>query len=461
MEKQKIKASKFSMLLLLLIVCSFPSFSKTDQEEFIDVAKAVMPSIVNIRTKTLVKRTVVNPFDQFFYGDNSGKEIEREGASLGSGFVMDEEGLIITNNHVITDATEIFVKFDTGKEYSAEVLGRDPETDIAILKIINTKDKFKPIQMADSDNIDVGQWAIAIGNPFGLNSTMTLGIISATGRSGYGLERYEDFIQTDAAINPGNSGGPLIDIYGKVIGVNTAIISNSGGSVGLGFAIPINIVKKVTESIKKYGEVRRPMLGVRFEPNFDAKMAESIGLDSPNGALIAEVTDESPAEVIGLKRGDVILSINGRPIENYSQAVAIIGTYQPGEEITLKIYRKEGNHTGKERTVTAVLASRDEENLNPSSDILGMKLRTLNETLRTKYGYPDIKKGIAVLEVDKKSQAARLGITEGSLILEINNTEVQSVRELKEVYDAIQNGNNVLLYIEKNDFGRYLLLKKE
>jgi Do/DeqQ family serine protease len=461
MERQKIKASKFSLLLLLLIVCSFPSFSKTDQEEFIEVAKAVMPSIVNIRTKTVVKQSVVNPFDEFFYGESSPRETEKEGASLGSGFVIDKDGLIMTNNHVIADAAEIYVKFDNGKEYLAEIMGKDPETDLAMLKIINTKEKFKPMHMANSDNVEVGQWAIAIGNPFGFNNTMTLGIISATGRSGYGLERYEDYIQTDASINPGNSGGPLIDIYGNVIGVNTWAWTSTGESNGVGFAIPINIVKKVAESIKKYGEVRRPMLGVRFQPDFDAKLAESMGLDSPNGALIAEVFDESPAEIIGLKKGDVILSINDRPIENYSQAVGIIGTYQPGEEITLKVFRKEGKNTGKERTVSVVLTSRDEDNLNPSSDLLGMKLRTLNEVLRNKYDLPDVKKGIAVLEVDRKSQAARLGITEGSLILEINNIEVQSVKELREVYDKISNGSNILLYIEKNDYGRYLLLKKD
>lgn len=461
MERQKNKAAKFSLFLFLLLAFSFLTFSASEQEQFIEVAKSVMPSIVNIRTKTLVKKTIVNPFDEFFYGDSTPREIEREGVSLGSGFVIEKDGLVITNNHVIKDASEIFVKFDSGKEYSAEILGKDPETDLALLKIISSNESFKPVFIADSDEIEVGQWAIAIGNPFGLNSTMTLGIISATGRSGYGLERYENYIQTDASINPGNSGGPLIDIYGNVIGVNTAIITNSGGSVGLGFALPINTVKKVSESIKKFGEVRRPMLGVRFEPTFDSKIAEMMGLDSPAGALIAEVFDESPAEISGLKRRDVILSINGRPIENYTQAVAIIGTYQPGEELTLKVYRKDGKLTGKERTVTVVLTTRDEDNLNPSTDLLGMKLRTLNEALRKKYNYPDVKQGIAVLEVDRKSQAARLGVTEGSLILEINNTEVQSVKELKEIYDKTDSGENVLLYIEKNDYGRYRLFKKE
>lgn len=446
---------KVTITLLFMTLVSLVSFSATDQEEFVKVAQNLMPSIVNIRTKTTVKQTVVDPFEQFFFGESAPRQIEREGSSLGSGFVISEDGEIVTNNHVIEGASEIFVKFDNKKEYEAEIVGKDPETDIALLKIINTKDKFKPVKFADSDFLKVGQWAIAIGNPYGLNNTMTLGIISAIGRSGYGIERIEDFIQTDASINPGNSGGPLIDIYGNVIGVNTAIISKTGGNTGIGFAIPSNIVKKVVESIQKYGEVRRPFMGVRFQPDFTSKMAESMGLKDGKGALIAEIVDESPAADAGLMRGDVITAINGRVIETYANAIAIISSFQPGEEISVTIFRK-----GKERNITLKLGSRSDESLNPSEAILGMQLRTLNEALRDKYKYSDTKEGVVVLNVDPSSQAARIGIKEGYLIVEINNTIVKSLKDLKQVYNAIDEGENVLLYIENKDFGRYILLKK-
>jgi serine protease Do len=414
---------------------------------------------VNIRTKTVITQTIINPFDQFFYGESNPRQIEREGASLGSGFVVDKSGVIITNNHVVKDATEVYVKFDNGKEYSAEVLGGDTMTDVAVLKIKDSEDEFKPVVMGDSDKLKRGQWAIAIGNPFGLNSTMTLGIISSTGRSGAGLEQFANYIQTDAAINPGNSGGPLIDIYGNVIGVNTAIISNSGGSIGLGFAIPINTVKKIAESIEKYGKVRRPLLGVRFEPNFNSKMAEAMGLETANGALIADVIDDSAAEDAGLKRRDVILAINGIEIKNYAQAVTLIGTYQPGDEIELEVYRKDGLREGKKRTVKAVLASREEMMLTQGTYMSGMKLATLEEQEKEKYGYDKSQSGVIILEVDQNSQAARVGIKEGDLILEINNAEVQSLKEFKEIYDSINN-SNVLLYILRNGYGGYYILNK-
>lgn len=454
-------ARVLSLLVLIFIFSSLSTFSLTDQEQFANVAERVIPSIVNIRTKTKVTQSVINPFDQFFYGDRNPREIEREGSSLGSGFVIDKEGLIITNNHVIQNATEIYVKFDNGKEYSAEIVGRDPQTDVAVIKIINTNDKFTPVDMGDSDKIKVGHWAIAIGNPFGLNSTMTLGIISATGRGSANLQGYADYIQTDASINPGNSGGPLIDIYGNVIGVNTAIISNSGGNIGLGFAIPINTVKRIANSIREYGEVKRPLLGVRFEPNFDSSMAKAMGLESSNGALIAEVIEDSPAEKAELKRRDVILAIDGKEIKNYAQAVAIIGTYQPGEKIKLTVYRKEGLGKGKKRSVTAILTARDGYLSTHKNSYFGMKLATLDNDAKEKYGYSKRQSGVVILEVNPNSQIARNGIKEGDLILEINNIEIKSFNEFKEIYDKAAPNSDILLYMVRDGYGGYHIMKKE
>jgi Do/DeqQ family serine protease len=461
MKIKRAKVRNLSLLSLLFLLFSFSTYSLTDQEQFAKIAEDVMPSVVNIRTKTVVTQTVVDPFQQFFYGESQPRQVEREGASLGSGFVIDEKGVIVTNNHVIKDATEVYVKFDNGKEYSAKILGGDAFTDIAVLQIEDAKEKFKPVVMGDSDKLKVGYWAIAIGNPFGLNSSMTLGIISSTGRREAGLERFANYIQTDAPINPGNSGGPLINIDGKVVGVNTAIISNSGGSIGLGFAIPINMVKKIAVSIEKHGEVIRPLLGVRFEPNFDSKMSETMGLEVPTGALIAEVIDDSPAQKAGLKRRDIILSIDGKEIRNYAQAVSMVGAYQPGDELELRVYRKEGLRAGKERVVKAVLASRDDTVLaQQGTFILGMKLQTLDKDLREKYKHNKKLSGVAIVEVDRSSQAAKQGLKEGDLILEINNTEIKSLKEFKEIYEKSEDKSNVLLYIIRNGFGGYYILNK-
>ena len=267
------KKTAVVVLGFLLTVISVFGSAREEQDSFIKVAEEVMPAVVNISTEKTITRKYVDPFEELFndpfFGNNQsqnrrGIDIKQNASSLGSGFVISADGYVVTNYHVISDADKIEVKFADKETYSAKIVGSDPETDVALLKIEGNKSDFKSIELGDSDNIKIGQWAIAFGNPYGLNNSMTVGIVSAKGRSGMGIETYENFIQTDASINPGNSGGALVDIDGKVIGVNTAILSQSGGNVGIGFAIPVNMVKNIVKNLKDNGKVKRGYLGVTF-----------------------------------------------------------------------------------------------------------------------------------------------------------------------------------------------------
>jgi len=289
------------------------------QDAFVQVYKNTKDSIVNIRTKKTVTVNTYNPLEELLFGRSGGVE-KRESGALGSGFVVSEDGYIVTNNHVVSNADEIFVKFSDGREYKTKLIGTSSEVDIAVLKI-EANEKFKPLEFSDSDKIEIGQWSIAFGNPMGLNDSMTVGVISAAGRSSLGIEEIENFIQTDAAINQGNSGGPLIDINGKVIGVNTAILSTSGGSVGLGFAIPSNLASVVKDSIIATGKFEKPYIGVYLN-NLDSEKIKALNIKSTNGVLIAKVVADGPAARAGIQANDVIVAVNGKAVNS---AGAFIG----------------------------------------------------------------------------------------------------------------------------------------
>ncbi|OQY08164.1 MAG: hypothetical protein B6I28_05045, partial [Fusobacteriia bacterium 4572_132] len=259
------KKTYFFILMTILSITSFGTVKET-QDAFVKVAERVKPAIVNISTTKTIKQRYYDPFDSFFGQRSQPRIYERKATALGSGFVVSKEGYILTNNHVIEGADEIEVKFSDGSEYEAEIVGSDKDTDVGVLKIKSKKKNFKFLELGNSEEVKVGYWAIAFGNPYGLASTMTVGIVSAKGRSGMGIENYENFIQTDASINPGNSGGPLVDLDGKVIGINTAILSKSGGNIGIGFAIPIDMVKIIKDSLIKTGKVNRAWLGVSVQP---------------------------------------------------------------------------------------------------------------------------------------------------------------------------------------------------
>ena len=306
------------------------------QDAFVQVYKNTKDSIVNIRTKKTVTVNTYNPLEELLFGRSGGVE-KRESGALGSGFVVSEDGYVVTNNHVVSNADEIFVKFSDGREYKTKLIGTSPEVDIAVLKI-EANEKFKPLEFSDSDKIEIGQWSIAFGNPMGLNDSMTVGVISAAGRSSLGIEEIENFIQTDAAINQGNSGGPLIDINGKVIGVNTAILSTSGGSVGLGFAIPSNLASVVKDSIIATGKFEKPYIGVYLN-NLDSEKIKALNIKSTNGVLIAKVVADGPAARAGIQANDVIVAVNGKAVNSAGAFIGELAAKKVGESVELSVIR--------------------------------------------------------------------------------------------------------------------------
>ena len=333
-------------IIFLTIILSFgflnQSNSKPVPGSFADLAEKLMPSVVNISTSTTVV-TKTNPLPFQFppgspFGDmfkEFGDPQERQSAALGSGFIIDEKGIVITNNHVIQDADDIIVRVNGDQEFKAKVLGADPLMDIAVLQL-ETDKKFVPVSFGNSDNARIGDWVIAIGNPFGLGGTVTAGIISARNRS-IGLSRYEDFIQTDASINSGNSGGPLFDMDGNVIGINTAILGRNG-SIGIGFSIPSNSAQIVINQLIKYGETKRGWLGVRIQ-DVTKEIAEVEKLDKPKGALVASVAENSPSQKAGIKAGDIILEFNGKKINQMKELPAIVARTEVGKNVEVKIWR--------------------------------------------------------------------------------------------------------------------------
>ena len=318
------------------------------QDAFVGVHNSVKDSIVNIRTKKTVTVNTYNPLEELLYGRSGGQE-KRESGSLGSGFVVSKDGYVVTNNHVIDGADEIYVKFSNGREYRTKLVGTSPEVDIAVLKI-DSNETFKPLEFANSDQVQIGQWSIAFGNPLGLNDSMTVGIVSAAGRSSLGIEEIENFIQTDAAINQGNSGGPLIDITGKVIGVNTAIYSQSGGSVGIGFAIPANLVTTVKDSIIATGKFEKPYIGV-YLGNLDADKVKALNLKSSNGVFVAGAVPNGPAAAAGITKNDVITAVDGKEVNSAGAFVGEIAAKKVGQSVKLTISRN-----GKITEVSVTLA---------------------------------------------------------------------------------------------------------
>ena len=337
----KIKA----IFLSLILVFNFSSISNSQNipNSFADLAEKLMPSVVNISTtQTVVTRS--NPFPNFQFPPGSpfgdmfkefGTPQERQSSALGSGFIIDEKGILVTNNHVIEGAEDIVVQVNGEKKFKAKVIGADPLSDIAVLKI-ESKEKFLPVRFGDSDKARIGDWVIAIGNPFGLGGTVTSGIISARNRS-IGLSRYEDYIQTDASINSGNSGGPLFDMNGDVIGINTAILGRSG-NVGIGFSIPSNSAKIVIDQLIEFGETKRGWLGVRIQ-DVTKEIAEVEKLDEPRGALVASVAPNSPSEKAGVKSGDIILEFNGEKINQMKELPIIVARTEVGKKVKVKIWR--------------------------------------------------------------------------------------------------------------------------
>jgi len=462
-------------IIFLTIIFSFgflnQSYSRTVPESFADLAEKLMPSVVNISTSTTVV-TKSNPLPFQFppgspFGDmfkEFGDPQERQSAALGSGFIIDEKGIVITNNHVIQDADDIIVRVNGDQEFKAKVLGADPLMDIAVLQL-ETNEKFIPVAFGDSDKARIGDWVIAIGNPFGLGGTVTAGIISARNRS-IGLSRYEDFIQTDASINSGNSGGPLFDMEGNVIGINTAILGRNG-SIGIGFSIPSNSAQIVIDQLIEFGETKRGWLGVRIQ-DVTKEIAEVEKLDKPRGALVASVAENSPSEKAGIKAGDIILEFNGERINQMKELPAIVARTQVGKNVEVKIWRDKQEIIknvllGRLETSEDFKVSEKQKTIDTTDQIEDLKItvRSLNKDDIKNRNLPNQTTGLVITSIQNNSPLAG-SIEVNSIIVEAQKERIKSIDDLKQITKQVLNSNQktILLAIYNNqNQRRYIGIK--
>jgi len=435
------KYFKFILVFFLSLSISFAGNAKDIPSSFADLAERVMPSVVNISTTTTVT-TQANPFPfQFPPGSpfedmfkEFGTPQKRKSSALGSGFIVDENGVVITNNHVIQGAEDIVVRVNGDKEFKAKVIGADPGMDIAVLQM-ETDEKFVPVKFGDSDKARIGDWVIAIGNPFGFGGTVTSGIISARNRS-IGLSRYEDFIQTDASINQGNSGGPLFNMDGDVIGINTAILGPSG-SIGIGFAIPSNNAKKVIEQLIEFGETKRGWLGVRIQ-YVSKEIAEVEKLDKPRGALVASVADGSPSDDAGIKPGDIILEFDGNPINEMSELPKIVAATDVGKKVKVKIWRNQ-RELAKNIVLGRLETSSDFKSQGKVTQkpkekkIEGLKItvRLLDKNDVAERKLPKGTTGVVITNIEKDSPLNYLEVN--NIIVEAQKRKINTIGDLNNI----------------------------
>jgi len=442
---------------------------------FAPVVKRVAPSVVNVFTTKTVRNQSPemmpffdDPFFRRFFGEPFGGEQPRrqprkfKERSLGSGVVVSKDGYILTNNHVVDGADEVKVSLAKDKkEYTAKIAGRDPKTDIAVLKIDARDLPF--VTFADSDKIEVGDVVLALGNPFGIGQTVTMGIVSAVGRGGMHIEDYEDFIQTDAAINPGNSGGPLVDAEGRLIGINTAILSRSGGNQGVGFAVPVNLARNVMEQIIDKGKVVRGFLGVLLQ-DLDPALAKQFNVpDNANGALVVEVTEKSAAADAGLKSGDVIVELNGTPVKDSRNLKLMVGRLAPGDKATVKTLRD-----GKEKIFTLTLKEMPEQKLasdnsrseEGDSDALnGVAVGDIDAAARSQFNLAENVKGAVITDVDPNSASYEAGLRPGDVIQEIDHKRVTNAEEAVSVSKHVK-AKQVLVRVWSHGGSRYVVVNE-
>jgi serine protease Do len=456
---------------------------------FAPVVEKVAPSVVTISTSKMVKRgaDAQNPmfndptFRRFFGipdeeeatppgnrrrgGGGGGENKRKQSIGLGSGVIVSAEGHILTNNHVIDGADEILVTIGNEKhEYKAKKIGTDPSTDIAVLKI--EANNLRPIVFADSDKLRVGDLAIAVGNPFGLTQSVTMGIVSAVGRGGTGITDYENFIQTDASINPGNSGGALVDTEGRLIGINTAIFSRSGGNQGIGFAVPANLAHSVMEGIMKSGRVSRGYLGIGLDAVND-DLVKQLNLPSTDGAVVTQVEPGSPSEKAGIEAYDVVISVNGRKVEGPRELRLFVASLAPGTKAEVTVLRD-----GKEKSITVTLAERpapkiagntpDDQNSKEPDVLDGVTVGDIDADARKKFDVPDtIKRGVVVMSIDDDSPSADAGIRVGDVILDINRTPVTDAKQAVELSEKLKKEKKVLLRVASKGGTRLLVVERK
>ena len=462
----------FKKIFFYLLVLNLTSIkAQAVPESFADLAEKLMPSVVNISTTQTV-RTTTNQFPfQFPPGSPFGemfkdfeRPTERKASSLGSGFIIKAEGIVITNNHVIANAEDILIRVGD-KEYNAEVIGADPYMDLAVLKM-KTKDKFKPVSFGDSSKARVGDWVVAIGNPFGLGGTVTSGIISARNRQ-IGLTRYEDFIQTDASINQGNSGGPLFNLKGEVIGVNTAIIApGQSGSIGIGFAIPANAASNVIDQLIKFGETKRGWLGVRIQ-EVTKEIADVEKLKKPEGALVASVGKNSPADKSGIKAGDIILEFDGKKINTMKKLPNVVASTEVGKSVELKIWRNK-KLISKRLVLGRLETSEEFEETKPKVvkkdeeiDSLKIAVREINDQDMSSRNLNKKTKGVVITDISNRSPLVNL-LNVNDIIIEVQKKPIKSIADFKKLVNNIfKKGEKTLLLtiINQNNRRRYLGVK--
>ncbi|KAB0664228.1 DegQ family serine endoprotease [Oryzomonas japonica] len=454
--------------LIATLAIPVMSIAKPISPDFVALAKRLKPTVVNIRTTKNIKPRqrarhpqlqqppFGNFFDDFFgrYFDEAPQQRPRREQALGTGFIISAEGYILTNNHVVSGADEVMVKLSDGREIKGELTGSDEKLDLALIKI-SEKEKLPVAELGDSDNLEVGEWVMAIGNPFGLAQTVTAGIVSAKGRV-IGSGPYDDYIQTDASINPGNSGGPLFDANGRVIGINTAIIA---GGQGIGFAIPINMAKDIVAQLRDKGKVTRGYLGVRFQP-LTADLAKSFGLDSDKGALIANVEKDTPADKAGLKAGDIILEYDGKPITEGNELPRYVAATPIDKKVKLMIFRD-----GKKQVVGVTIARLKDGEAQAAaagtteSASIGIVVQELTKELASRLGIRDTK-GLIVSEVKPGSSAEEAGIAPGDMIIEVNGQGPDTREKYNAVVAKLKKGDVARLLLKHPDGALYYVAVK-
>ena len=465
------KVKIFLLSFLFIFGFNLNSNSQSIPGSFADLAERLMPSVVNISTtQTVVTRS--NPFPGFEFPPGSpfgdmfkefGTPQERQSSALGSGFIIDEKGIVVTNNHVIDGAEDIVVQVNGEKKFNAKVIGADPLSDIAVLQL-DTKEKFIPVKFGDSDKARIGDWVIAIGNPFGLGGTVTSGIISARNRS-IGLSRYEDYIQTDASINSGNSGGPLFDMNGDVIGINTAILGRNG-SIGIGFSIPSNSAKIVIDQLIEFGETKRGWLGVRIQ-DVTKEIAEIENLDEPRGALVASVAQNSPSDKAGVKAGDIILEFDGEKIKEMKELPIIVARTEVGKKVKVKIWRNKKEIT-KTITLGRLETSEDFKVAEKNVPLEEQRIESLKITVRNlskddikNRNLPNQTSGLVITQIDGDSPLAS-SIEINSIILEAQKKKIRNPEDLIQLVQKVLNSNQktilLVIYNSQNQ-RRYIGIK--
>ncbi len=473
-----------TVLLCFFLLTTAPAPAETDDDiallsssakAFSSVVKKAGPAVVYVSVEKAANsfahqgqpEMFNDPFFQRFFGKQFQQPKQPQSPfkqhGAGSGFIISENGLILTNNHVVEGADSIRIRLADKREFPASVIGTDPQSDVALIKIDGTG--LPTLPMGDSDKLEVGEWVIAIGSPFELSQTVTVGVVSAKGRSRMGINDYENFIQTDAAINPGNSGGPLLNIYGEVIGINTALFSRSGGYMGIGFAIPINMARSIENQLRTTGTVIRGWLGVMIQ-DVDRDLAQSFGLDKAEGILVSQVSANSPAQKAGLKEGDIILSMNNGKLTDVTDLRNRIAMIVPDNSVTFDIIRD-----GQRKTIKVVIGEQPsdfsevtrlhQKKNNPATlGRMGLSLQELTRQLAEQFGY-EKGQGVIITRVEPNSPADKVGLQAGQLIEEVDKVRVRTIAELKKAIKKARNPKQILLRVRAGDFSKYLVIRAE